>query len=253
MIHACRVRGSVFDALAVRQARIAPARLSGRNAASLIIVRCSGPPQPVRCHTRYIIASAPRMTVTLPPGSRTHSRRETREETTNAGASPESSSWVCVITSTSGPFTVISSIGAAGVPVNDPSGLSGQVKRPLPGVRGRILAAVSRITIEDVARLPRPRTTAPELLRFSPDGKTLTFLAPPAGRSGLARVLWCHDAATGEQQVLFAPSGQGVTDATVSLEEALRRERQRPQTPGVTSYPWARAVPRIPLPRPGAP
>ncbi|HEV2686713.1 MAG TPA: S9 family peptidase, partial [Actinomycetota bacterium] len=83
------------------------------------------------------------------------------------------------------------------------------------------------ITLEDVARLPRPGTTGPEQIAFSPDGRTLTFLAPPAGDSSLARVLWTHDVESGKQEVLFAPRGAGVTDASVSREEALRRERMR--------------------------
>src|SRR6266571_2197495 len=73
----------------------------------------------------------------------------------------------------------------------------------LRGVWAVSFGAMRRITIEDVARLPRPGTTAPELFSFSPDGKTLTFLAPPEGRSGLERVLWAHDVASGEQRILF--------------------------------------------------
>jgi len=98
---------------------------------------------------------------------------------------------------------------------------------------------VRPVNLDDVARLPRPGTTIPERLRFSPDGKTLTFLFPPPGETGLQRVLWSHDVATGEQKVLFAPEGQGATEASVSAEEALRRERQRQLTIGVTSYDWA--------------
>ena len=105
-----------------------------------------------------------------------------------------------------------------------------------------------RITIDDVARLPRPGTTGPELFSFSPDGRTLTYLAPPAGARGLTRVLWTHDVASGRQRVLFAPSGEGVTDAAVSREEELRRERQRQQTQGVTSYEWAKDAPVILVP-----
>src|SRR5207249_9851229 len=95
------------------------------------------------------------------------------------------------------------------------------------------------VTLEDVAHLPRPGTTGPEQLAFSPDGRTLTFLAPPPGESSLARVLWTHDVASGKQEVLFAPRGAGVTDVSVSREEALRRERMRQTTAGVTSYHWA--------------
>jgi dipeptidyl-peptidase-4 len=111
------------------------------------------------------------------------------------------------------------------------------------------LAAVRKIAIDDIARLPRPGTVVPESLSFSPDGKTLTYLAPPEGaRGGMARVLWAHDVATGAQRVLFAPAGEGVTEATVSLEEALRRERSRQLTQGVTSYEWAKNAPVILVP-----
>ena len=104
------------------------------------------------------------------------------------------------------------------------------------------------ITLDDVARLPRPGTTGPEQISFSPDGRTLTFLAPPQGDSSLARVLWTHDVQTGKQEVLFAPRGAGVTDASVSQEEALRRERMRQTTAGVTSYRWAERAPVILVP-----
>jgi len=102
--------------------------------------------------------------------------------------------------------------------------------------------------LDDVARLPRPGTTGPEQISFSPDGRTLTFLAPPLGESSLARVLWTHDVESGKQEVLFAPRGAGVTDASVSREEALRRERMRQTTAGVTSYRWAERAPVILVP-----
>jgi dipeptidyl-peptidase-4 len=101
------------------------------------------------------------------------------------------------------------------------------------------LRGVRKVTLDDVARLPRPGTTAPELIRFSPDGATVTYLYPPPGASGLARVLWSVDVGGGNARVLFAPSGEGTTEASVSAEEALRRERQRQMTVGVTSYEWA--------------
>ena len=105
------------------------------------------------------------------------------------------------------------------------------------------------VTLDDVARLPRPGTTGPEQVAFSPDNRVLTFLAPPPGPSTLERVLWSHDVETGEQRVLFAPPrGARVTDASVSHEEALRRERQRQTTAGVTSYRWAERAPVILVP-----
>jgi len=64
----------------------------------------------------------------------------------------------------------------------------------------------------------------------------------------MARVLWTHDVETGESLVLFAPPGEGVSETTVSLEEALRRERARQLTQGVTSYEWAEDAPVILVP-----
>ena len=104
------------------------------------------------------------------------------------------------------------------------------------------------ITLDDVARLPRPGTTGPEAASFSPDGRTLTYLAPPEGARGMARVLWAHDVETGAARVLFAPPGEGVSETTVSLQEALRRERQRQLTQGVTAYEWAEEAPVILVP-----
>ncbi|HJT37052.1 MAG TPA: DPP IV N-terminal domain-containing protein, partial [Actinomycetota bacterium] len=104
------------------------------------------------------------------------------------------------------------------------------------------------ITLDDVARMPRPGTTGPEQIAFSPDGRVLTFLAPPEGGPLSSRVLWKHDIETGSQEVLFAPRGAGVTDASVSHEEALRRERMRQTTAGVTAYRWAERTPIILVP-----
>lgn len=40
-------------------------------------------------------------------------------------------------------------------------------------------------------------------------------------------------------QVASAPQGQGDTEATLSRDEKLRRERQRAYAVGVTAYAWA--------------
>jgi dipeptidyl-peptidase-4 len=93
------------------------------------------------------------------------------------------------------------------------------------------------LTLDLVARYPRPGTAVPGKISFSPDGKLLAFLHSEEG--GLSRVLWAMDVATGERRVLFAPPAEGVTDANVSREEALRRERQRLRETGVTHYAWA--------------
>ncbi|HKB17348.1 MAG TPA: DPP IV N-terminal domain-containing protein, partial [Planctomycetota bacterium] len=93
------------------------------------------------------------------------------------------------------------------------------------------------LTLDLVARYPRPGTAIPGKIAFSPDGRLLTYLHAPEG--GLARVLHAMEVATGATRVLFAPPGGGVTDANVSREEALRRERQRLRETGVTHYAWS--------------
>src|SRR5262245_59057993 len=93
------------------------------------------------------------------------------------------------------------------------------------------------LTLDLVARFPRPGTVVPGKISFSPDGALLTYLHSEEG--GLSRVLWAMDVATGAKRVLFAPPDGGVTDANVSREEALRRERQRLRETGVTHYAWS--------------
>ncbi|MCB0011834.1 MAG: DPP IV N-terminal domain-containing protein [Anaerolineales bacterium] len=104
----------------------------------------------------------------------------------------------------------------------------------------------SSIPLEEVARRPGPGQAIPGNIQFSPDDKLITFLLSPDG--SLDRQLYGFDPETGERQLLLAPAGGGTTEATVSLEEALRRERQRQLETGVTSYIWAPKEARILLP-----
>jgi dipeptidyl-peptidase-4 len=91
-----------------------------------------------------------------------------------------------------------------------------------------------------VARLPAPGTIAPSLFAFTPDGKSLTYLKPES--ASLSRVLWRLDLAGGEPRVMARPPGSGDTDANVSKEEALRRERQRLRDTGITQVIRAKDV-----------
>jgi dipeptidyl-peptidase-4 len=105
------------------------------------------------------------------------------------------------------------------------------------------------LTIEDVARFPRPGTVVPGMLRFSPDDALVTWLASADG--SLSQSLFAFDPATGERRVLVDPAGGGVRDESVSLEEALRRERLRERGLGVTSYSWAKSGRRLLVPMAG--
>jgi dipeptidyl-peptidase-4 len=84
-----------------------------------------------------------------------------------------------------------------------------------------------------VARLPAPGTVAPGSFAFTPDGKSVTYLKSEG--ASLSRVLWKADLAGGAPKVIARPPGSGDTDANVSKEEALRRERQRLRETGITS------------------
>ena len=115
------------------------------------------------------------------------------------------------------------------------------------------------IPIEEVARFPRPGTAAPVGFRFRPGSSLLTFLASPGG--GLAQRLEALDVATGERSVVAEPPGAS-DEASLSLEERLRRERLRERAVGITSYAWSKDGARALVPgaggiwildRPGAP
>jgi dipeptidyl-peptidase-4 len=88
------------------------------------------------------------------------------------------------------------------------------------------------IAAEDVARLPYPGTVVPGAIAFTPDGRAVTYLKSES--NSLDRVLWRAEVAGAAPKVVARAPGGGDTDATVSREEALRRERQRLRDTGIT-------------------
>ena len=104
--------------------------------------------------------------------------------------------------------------------------------------------------VEDIATYPLPGTAIPGDFAFSPDDWLITYLRSPDG--SLTRQLYALDPETGGERLLVAPPGGGTTEETVSLEEALRRERQRQRALGVTQYAWARHANRLLIPLRGA-
>jgi dipeptidyl-peptidase-4 len=107
----------------------------------------------------------------------------------------------------------------------------------------------SALLIEEVARFPRPGTAIPGALAFSPDDRWITYLFSP--EASLTRQLYAFDPLTGEQSLVIAPPEGGTTEDNVSLEEALRRERQRQLELGVTQYAWAKRANRLLIPLQG--
>ncbi|MHB8647918.1 MAG: S9 family peptidase, partial [Thermomicrobiales bacterium] len=106
------------------------------------------------------------------------------------------------------------------------------------------------LTPEDVATYPLPGMAIPGDFAFSPDDRLITYLYSPD--ESLTRQLYAFDPETGEQRLLVAPPGGGTSEESVSLEEALRRERQRQRALGVTHYAWARHANRLFVPLQGA-
>jgi dipeptidyl-peptidase-4 len=94
--------------------------------------------------------------------------------------------------------------------------------------------------------LPAPGMAIPGAIAWSPDDRLVTFLWSPDGT--LTRRLYAVDAETGERALLVEPPGGGATEENISLEEKLRRERQRQRELGVTQYAWARHANRIIVP-----
>ncbi len=92
------------------------------------------------------------------------------------------------------------------------------------------------LTLDDLVRLPLPGTGAPGQLRFGPGG-VVTYTAPAEG--SVVQALWMLDPETGARRVLVDPAGKGVDEASLPLEERLRRERLRERALGVTSYAWS--------------
>ncbi len=106
------------------------------------------------------------------------------------------------------------------------------------------------MAIEEIATYPLPGMAMPGDFAFSPDDRLITFLH--SAEESLSRQLYARDAETGTQRLLVAPPGGGTTEENVSLEEALRRERQRQRAVGVTQYAWAQHANRILVPLQGA-
>jgi dipeptidyl-peptidase 4 len=85
-----------------------------------------------------------------------------------------------------------------------------------------------------VAKRPAPGTVVPGGIEFTHDGKAVVYLKSEA--NSLDRVLWRADVdGKTPPKVVARPPGTGNTDANVSPEEALRRERMRQVDTGITS------------------
>src|SRR5258708_4412101 len=95
------------------------------------------------------------------------------------------------------------------------------------------VAKTSEILESDVARLPHPGTVVPGAIAFSNDGRSVHYLK--SENNSLSRVLWrAKVGKSPDPQVIARAPGSGDTDASVSRDEQLRRERQRLRDTGIT-------------------
>ena len=104
------------------------------------------------------------------------------------------------------------------------------------------------IPIDRYFQLPLPGTVHPTSPAFSPDDTNITFLFSP--EQSLTNQLFVYDIQTNSRRPLVAQAG--ISEENVSPEEALRRERLRQITLGVTQYAWAEKTDRLLIPFPNA-
>ncbi len=107
-------------------------------------------------------------------------------------------------------------------------------------------ATASPVTFERMATFPPPGWQIPRAVRWSPDGKLVTYLQSESHSDRMA--LFAFDVASKEHQVLVRAADLTDTSKPMSREEELRRERQRKRIKGVTAYAWAERAPVMLLP-----
>jgi dipeptidyl-peptidase 4 len=99
------------------------------------------------------------------------------------------------------------------------------------------------LPLEALAQYPLPGMAFPDCLAFSPDDRWITYLFSPEG--SLTRNLFGYDLQTGERRRLANYPEEQAGEGEFTIEEALRRERQRMRERGITQYAWAKQANRL--------
>ncbi len=107
----------------------------------------------------------------------------------------------------------------------------------------------SPVDFERIARFPEPGWQTPRSVRYSPDGKLVTYLQSESHSEEMA--LFAFDLATRTPRVLVRAADLVKENKPLSREEELRRERRRTRIAGVTDYRWAKRAPVMILPHAG--
>ncbi len=111
-------------------------------------------------------------------------------------------------------------------------------------------ASEQEFPIEAIARYPLPGMAVPTALAFRPDDRLLSCLYSAEG--SLTNQVYAFDLQSGALKPCLAAPGEGETEENLSLEEKLRRERQRQRALGITQYAWAPGKNRLLVPIRGA-
>jgi dipeptidyl-peptidase 4 len=120
-------------------------------------------------------------------------------------------------------------------------------------------ASASRVPFARMAKYPEPGWNVPRAVQHAPapggvgartaERGLITFLASETGDETMS--LFAFDAQTGKSDVLVRAGDLGETNAAMSREEELRRERQRDRNQGITSHVWAKRAKVLVLPYKG--
>ena len=102
------------------------------------------------------------------------------------------------------------------------------------------------LPLEALAQYPLPGMAFPDWLAFSPDDRWITYLYSP--QLNLERRLLAFDPQTNEVRQLAGFLAEQAGEGEMTVEEALRRERQRQRELGVTQYSWAMHANRLLVP-----
>lgn len=106
----------------------------------------------------------------------------------------------------------------------------------------------SRISFEEIARLPPVGLDTPVQFAFGDEGRALAYLYSRDG--GLERGLYLFRPGNDDEPVELSLTAPKVGEEALSLEEQLRRERTRDTGLGITTFSWAESadVLLVPLP-----
>ena len=101
-----------------------------------------------------------------------------------------------------------------------------------------------------MAKYPEPGWQTPRLIRFSPDGKIVTFLQSESQSDEMALFELALDEKGATPEVLLRGS-ELATKKESSLAQELRDERQRKKITGITEYVWAKKAKVLVIPYEG--